>query len=93
MFDWKKRADKITIGYRINEAYWHQGIATNIVELLTKYLSEEIKIGTIQAMVMPDNINSSKALLKNGFQKEDYLIQEKNWGGQDIVDVEVYTYR
>lgn len=55
-------------------------------------MSDEIGIGTIQAFVMPDNIYSSKALLKNGFQKEDQLIQEKNWGGQDIVEVEVYTY-
>ena len=93
LFDYKKRDDKITIGYRIKEVYWHQGIATNVVDLLTKYLSNEIGIGTIQAFVMPNNIYSSKALLKNGFEKENYLIQEKNWGGKDIVDVEVYTYR
>ncbi|WFR55628.1 GNAT family protein [Anaerocolumna sp. AGMB13025] len=93
MFNYKKRDEKITIGYRINELYWHQGIATNIVDLLTKYLSDEIGIKNIQAFVMPNNIYSSKALLRNGFQKENYFMEEKNWGGQDIVDVEVYTYR
>jgi len=32
-------------------------------------------------------------LLSSGFQKEDYLVQEKNWGGQEVVEVEVYTYQ
>ena len=31
MFDYKKRTNQITIGYRINEAYWHRGIATETV--------------------------------------------------------------
>lgn len=92
MFDYKKRMNKITIGYRINEAYWNQGIATNIVELITKYLSQEMGIKIIQGFVMRDNRYSSKALLKNDFKKEDYVVQEKNWGGRNIVDVEVYTY-
>lgn len=47
MFDYKKKVNKITIGYRINEAYWHQGIGTNTVELMTKYLLDEIGIETI----------------------------------------------
>ncbi|WP_313162617.1 GNAT family protein [Sedimentibacter sp.] len=92
MFDYKKRINTITIGYRINEAFWNQGIATNAVELMIAYLSKEIGIGIIQAFVMPDNIYSSKVLLKNGFQKEGYIVQEKNWGGQEVVDVDVYTY-
>lgn len=36
--------DKITIGYRINELYWNKGIATNIIQLLVQYLSQEIRI-------------------------------------------------
>lgn len=92
MFDYKKRSNTITIGYRINEMYWHQGIATNAVKLMVKYLSGEIGINTIQAFVMAENIHSAKALLKNGFIKEDYTVQEKNWGGHDVVNTEVYTY-
>lgn len=92
MFDYKKRTNTVTIGYRINEAFWNQGIATNAVELMIDYLSKKIGIGIIQAFVMPDNIYSSKVLLKNGFQKEGYIVQERNWGGQEVVDVDVYTY-
>lgn len=92
IFDYKKRANKITIGYRINESYWNQGIEANIVKLVTEYLCDEIGISCIQAFVMPENIYSGKALIKNNFKKEDYLVHEKNWGGQENVEVEVYTY-
>ena len=92
MFDYKKRANKITIGYCINESYWHQEIATNAVKLMVNYLAHEIGVNKLKAYVMPENIYSAKALLKNGFVKEEDLQQEKNWGGQATVDVEVYTY-
>lgn len=92
MFNYKKETNTITIGYRINEMYWHQGIASHAIALMIKYLFE-MGIDTIQAYVMPENIYSSKALLRNGFVKEDYTVQEKNWGGNDIVDAEVYILK
>lgn len=90
MFDYKKKTGTITIGYRINEGYWHRGIATAAVRLMVEHL-HKMGIETIQAYVMPENIYSAKALLKNGFIKQDYMVQEKNWGGQDSVSVEVYV--
>ena len=59
---------------------------------MVNYLAHEIGVNKLKAYVMPENIYSAKALLKNGFVKEEDLQQEKNWGGQDTVDVEVYTY-
>jgi len=47
-------------------------IATNVVDLLTKYLSDEIGIGTIQAFVMPDNIVGFSLL-----SIEEFLSTEK----------------
>ena len=41
MFDYKKRASQVTIGYRINESYWHRGIASDTVKLLVEYLSSQ----------------------------------------------------
>ncbi|MDL2215464.1 GNAT family N-acetyltransferase [Ruminococcaceae bacterium OttesenSCG-928-N02] len=92
MFDYKKKAKEITIGYRIHERYWHQGIASNAIELMAKHLFER-GIESIYAYVMPDNIYSAKALLKNGFAKEGYTVQEKNWGGVEVVDLEVYVLK
>lgn len=93
MFDYKKRESKITIGYRLNEDYWNKKIASNALKLMVEYLVNEIGITTLNAFVMPENLYSSKVLLNNGFIKEDYTLQEKNWGGQEIVSVDVYTYR
>ncbi len=93
MFDYKKRENKITVGYRINEDYWNKKIATNVVKLMIEYLVNEVNITTLQAFVMPEKRYSSKALVNNGFVKEDFTVQEKNWGGQEIVTVDVYTYR
>ena len=92
MFDYKKRTNQMTIGYRINESYWHRGIATDVVKLMTDYLCNEMGIQTLRAFVMPENIFSEKALLKNGFTKAPNIVQEKNWGGKEIVDVNVFTY-
>ena len=40
---------------------------------------------------MPENIPSAKVLLKNGFQKEDYQVEEHNWGGREKLLVDVYS--
>lgn len=93
MFDYKKRENKITIGYRVNEDYWNKKIASNTLKLMVDYLVNEIGIMTLNAFVMPKNLYSSKILLNNGFVKEDYTSEEKNWVGQEIVSVDVYTYR
>ena len=93
MFDYKKRENKITVGYRLNEEYWNKKIATNVLKLMVEYLGSEVNITTLKAFVMRENLYSSKVLLNNKFVKEDYTSQEKNWGGQEIVTVDVYTYK
>ena len=92
MFDYKKRENRITVGYRLNESYWNQGIATKTLKLMKEYLVDKIGIVKLQAFVIPENIYSSKVLLNNGFVKEDYMVQEKDWGGQEVVMVNVYTF-
>lgn len=92
MYDYKKRFSQITIGYCINESYWHKGIATNAAKLMTAYLCSEMGIKTLKAFVMPANVYSSRVLLRNGFTKEPDQVQGKDWGGQEIVDLDVYTF-
>ena len=93
MFDYKKKADVITVGYRVNENYWHKGIATNALNLMTAYLSDEIGIKTLTAFVMPENKYSVAVLQKNGYKKAPETVREKNWGGQAEVELDVYTYK
>lgn len=84
MFDYKKRENRITVGYRLNESYWNQGIATKTLKLMKEYLVDEIGITNLQAFVIPENVYSSKVLLNNGFVKEDYMVQEKKLGRSRI---------
>lgn len=77
MFDYKKRANQMTIGYRLNEAYWHRGIATEATRLMVNYLCKDVGIKTLKAYVMPENVFSQRVLLKNGIIKEVDMIQEK----------------
>lgn len=91
MFDYKKKENKITIGYRLNETYWNQKIATNAVSLIVDYLLNQVGLKMLMAFVMPENIYSAKVLLNNGFVKEAYTAEETNWGGHDTVLVDVYT--
>lgn len=92
MFDYKRRAGQITIGYRLNENYWRRGIATRIIALLVRYLSEEIGVPKICAFVMPENVHSARALLKNGFMKSEIAVVGKNWGRRNEATLDEYYY-
>mgnify|MGYP004707428033 CR=1 FL=1 len=70
----------MTIGCRIHEAFWHRGIATNAIALMTQYLSVDMGVHTIHAYVMPENVHSARALLKNGFVKSQVQEEKEDWG-------------
>lgn len=91
MFDYKAKANQITVGYRLNEKFWHQGVTTNVVSLMKDYFINQLGISTLKAFVIPENIYSAKALLKNGFVKENQQVEEHNWGGKETVLVDEYT--
>ena len=38
MFDYQKRNKCITIGYKVNPKYWHNGIASHTVSQMVEYL-------------------------------------------------------
>lgn len=91
MFDYKARTNQITVGYRINEKFWHKGIATNAVLLMKDYLLNQVALTTLKAYVIAENVYSAKALIKNGFVKEAQPVEEHNWGGKETVLVDEYT--
>lgn len=91
MFDYDKNVNMITIGYKINESFWNQGIATNAVAAMIEYLFNQIRINRIQAFVMPDNVYSKKVLLKNGFMREGLVRQGNVWTGKGVVDLVIFS--
>lgn len=91
LFEYDAKVNMITIGYRLNERYWGQGIATQAVKALVDYLFNTIGINRIQAFVMPANDKSQRVLQKNNFVKEGILRQSQYWQGIGIVDLVVYS--
>jgi ribosomal-protein-alanine N-acetyltransferase len=90
VFDINQKINMVTIGYFLAEAYWGKGIATESLKILVRYLFENVEVNRIQAEVMPNNNESIKVLIKNGFIKEGTLRQASLWSGKGVVDLEVY---
>ncbi len=91
IFDYDRKVNMVTIGYRINENNWHKGIATQAVEAIVDYLFNTCEINRIQAFVMPENANSHKVLQKNKFVYEGVMRQSQYWKNRGIVDLAVYS--
>jgi ribosomal-protein-alanine N-acetyltransferase len=70
---------KISIGYRLLERYWGQGIATQAVSLMVYYLYNQTDIQVITASTMIENIASERVLEKNGFLRTARSVEE-DWG-------------
>ena len=92
MFDYKMRKNQMTIGYRLNEKYWHRGIAAEVTRLMVNYLCNDMGVKTLKAYVMPKNAYSLRVLLKNGFIEENRIVQAKNWGGKEFSDLIEFAY-
>ena len=58
---------KVSIGGRLHEDFWGEGIATEMIALMVDYLSNETDIEIIAASTLPENSASARALQKNGF--------------------------
>lgn len=91
IFDYDRKVNCITIGYRLHRAFWSRGIATEAVRMMVGYLFTEIGINRIQAYVMPENTRSHSVLLRNGFQKEGTIRQGYVWTGKGVVDLTLYS--
>ncbi|GKU27406.1 GNAT family N-acetyltransferase [Clostridium folliculivorans] len=90
--DFNQKVDMVTVGYFLAERYWGNGIASEALSLLIKFLFETANINRIQAEVMPKNMASKHVLIKNGFMKEGLLRQASLWSGKGVVDLEIYGF-
>jgi [ribosomal protein S5]-alanine N-acetyltransferase len=85
----------VELGYWIAEPFWHQGIATIAVGLMTNYVFENFAINRIIAEVFEYNKPSMRVLEKNGFYleclrrksilKNNYLYDDYVWVKQKII--------
>ena len=69
----------MSIGYRLLEQCWGQGLASETVALMVDYLFNQTDITTITASVMFENTGSERVLEKNGFTCTERAVKE-DWG-------------
>jgi [ribosomal protein S5]-alanine N-acetyltransferase len=60
----------VEVGYWLGEKYWGQGIASEALNALVKYIFRNYSVNRIFANVFETNIASMKVLEKCGFAKE-----------------------
>lgn len=80
---------QIEIGYSIYEAYCNQGYATEAVQAMVEFVSEELKIMYLQGRVLKGNLGSQRVLEKNGFTFMREKSSSDDYYGQGMF---VYIY-
>lgn len=78
------------MGYYIAEAYWGQGIGTNAVKLVCKYIFENTDMIRIFAEPFSYNIGSCRILEKAGFLYEGTLRKNAVKNGI-VLDMKLYS--
>ncbi len=91
IFEFDEKANRVEVGYTVNENYWGKGIATNATNMMLDFLFNIIEVNSIQATPMPVNEKSKNVLERCGFIHEGTLRQFKHWTGNGIVDLEMYS--
>ncbi|MCL1823205.1 MAG: GNAT family N-acetyltransferase [Oscillospiraceae bacterium] len=91
IFGFDYMANRVEVGYTLNEHFWGKGFATSATKLMLDYLFNKIGVNSIQAMPMPENVKSCNVLKRCGFVHEGTLRQCKHWTGKGIVDLEMYS--
>ena len=91
VYNYQEDLGKVSIGSRLKEKYWGQGIASRTVSLLKKYLADAgIKI--ITAHAMQENKTSEAVLKKNGFLLAEKGLAE-DWGPGKQVVADKYVFK
>ena len=83
---------KASIGCRISDEFWGQGIALDATSLVARYLFDDVGLDVITAHVMTGNEGSCKLLEKAGFKKQEELLFE-DWGRGEPVCAYKYILR
>lgn len=92
IYNYEAKKEKASIGYRLHESVWGQGIATQVVGLLRDYLIQEVGLRTITAHIMCENAASARAVQKNGFLNK-YPDLYGDWGFDQLSHTDKYVFK
>lgn len=77
--------DEIEISYRLNSAYWNQGLATEAASAMKNHAIAEMRLPRLIACIEPANLSSVRVAEKIGMH------HEKNALFRDQIPVRVYS--
>ena len=89
-YDYKD--DRIEVGFSVVKGWRGRGLASEALNRVLKYLTENERISCVTAWCAAENIGSRNVLEKAGMQ---YLFTEKNGisVGDSVYDKRMYEYR
>lgn len=70
---------RVEMGYTISRAYWGKGYATDAVQAVIQFGFEKMNLVRIEAVVLPENLASTRVLEKSGLQFEGVLHSYQVW--------------
>lgn len=86
----KERAGVAEIGYCLGKAWWHQGIMSEALHGVMKFLFEEIGVNCITAKHDVLNPHSGDVMKKCGMTWEGTL-RRQGWNRQGVCDLACYS--
>ena len=71
------------VGYVLSKDYWGQGLMSEAIKGVVKYLFEEVKLDFIAGCFFKRNIRSKRVQEKNGFKFYKDIIYETRYGTKE----------
>ena len=87
----KEETNEVEIGYCIGEKWWHQGITSEALKEVIRFLFEEVNANRICACHDVNNPNSGKVMLKCNMKYEGTLRQAVRRGNGELSDLSYYS--
>ena len=84
------RIKKFQIGYCIGKNWWHQGIMSEALSTVIRFLFEKVGANRIEALHDPNNPHSGDVMKKCGMTFEG-IFRQSDWNNQGICDAAYYA--
>ena len=85
-----ERIEMAHIGYCLGRQWWHQGIMSDALKRVIKFLFEEVEVNRIESRFDPNNPHSGAVMAKCGMKYEGTLrMADRN--NQGICDASYYA--
>lgn len=87
--NWSKKFSSAEVGYDLAQAYWGQGIMTEILRKVIAFGFEQMGLNRIEASFALENVGSRRVLEKNGFAyegtlKDKWYMNGRYWDGMVV---------